>query len=176
MEDTKIALDTLNALSVDEFVDRLRHVFEHSPWVVQAAAAERPYRSIKALQVAFEKTLYGAPVADQLALIQAHPDLAAKLDQIQQLTDFSQREQARAGFAALPEATLERLRAALATYRERFGCPFILCVTEHSADEVLPILEVRVTASADAERLACLFQIARIGWHRICSLVVESYA
>lgn len=163
-------LDDLNGLSEAAFVERLRHVFEHSPWVVEAAAKERPFSSLKALQATFEKVLYAAPVAAQVDLIRAHPDLAAKLDQLPKLTDFSQAEQARAGFAGLPEATLESMRAALAAYRERFGHPFILCVTEHSAAEVLPILEARVSATGDAERLACLFQIARIGWHRICSL------
>lgn len=163
-------LEDLNSGSVEAFLERLHYVFEHSPWVVEAAASERPFSSLKALQTTFEKILYAAPVEQQLALIRAHPDLAAKLDQLPKLTDFSQAEQSKAGFAGLPEATLDQMRALLKAYRERFGYPFILCVTEHPAEDVLPILEVRVEATVEAERLACLFQIARIGWHRICSL------
>ncbi|MEM7791636.1 MAG: 2-oxo-4-hydroxy-4-carboxy-5-ureidoimidazoline decarboxylase [Verrucomicrobiota bacterium] len=165
-------LEDLNRGSAVAFLEQLRHVFEHSPWVVEAAASERPFYSLKALQATFEKILYAAPVEQQLALIRAHPDLAAKLNQLPKLTDFSQAEQSKAGFSSLPEATLERMRVLLKAYRERFGHPFILCVTEHPAADVLPILEVRVEATAEAERLACLFQIARIGWHRICSLAV----
>jgi len=172
MEASPIKLDALNAMDVAEFVAYLRHVFEHSPWVIEAAASERPFTSVKALQATCEKVLYGASRQSQLDLIRAHPDLAAKLEQIQALTDFSQKEQARAGFAALPEATLDEMRAVLAEYREKFSYPFILCVSEHSAEDVLPILKARLGAGEDAERLACLFQIARIGWHRICSLVV----
>ncbi|WP_269526595.1 2-oxo-4-hydroxy-4-carboxy-5-ureidoimidazoline decarboxylase [Coraliomargarita parva] len=164
-------LKTLNGLSREAFSEALGQVFEHSPWVVELAAGQRPFSHVKALQAACESALYGASPEQQVALIQAHPDLAAKLDQLPKLTDFSQAEQKRAGFAALPEATLAQMREVLAAYRERFGHPFILCVTEHPAADVLPMLEVRCQASPEAERMACLFQIARIGWHRICSLV-----
>lgn len=166
-------LKTLNALSPRAFVDALGSVFEHSPWVVEAAAQERPFVSLKALQAACESALYGADAETQRNLIRAHPDLAAKLDQLSELTEFSQREQDRAGFMSLDPEVLASLRANLRAYRERFGHPFILCVTEHPAEDVLPILEVRRRAGADAERLACLFQIARIGWHRFRHLVSE---
>jgi len=168
------SLEQLNEMAADAFVQALGQVFEHSPWVVVAAAERRPFQSEKALLAACENALYGAKPAIQLELIRAHPDLAAKLDQLPKLTEFSQQEQGRAGFAALSPAVLEQMRDALARYSERFGHPFILCVTEHPAEDVLPILEMRLAASADAERLACLYQIARIGWHRICSLLDPS--
>lgn len=164
-------LSNLNTQSTEDFVAYLSALFEHSPWVVEAAAASRPFATTKALQAACESALYAASPEVQLELIRAHPDLAAKLDQLSGLTDFSRQEQDRAGFMQLEASELERLRAGLAAYRERFGHPFILCVSEHPASDVLPILEVRRQADPAAERLACLFQIARIGWHRICSVV-----
>lgn len=166
-------LKDINSKPREDFVACLGGVFEHSPWVMEAAAAARPFKTVKALQAACESALYGAIPETQLALIQAHPDLAAKLDQLEELTEFSRQEQDRAGFMRLPAAELDALRTGLTAYRERFGHPFILCVTEHTASEVLPMLEVRLRAEADAERLACLFQIARIGWHRICSLLED---
>jgi len=165
------SLEQLNEMPVNSFLDALGHIFEHSPWVVATAAQWRPFASEKALFAACENALYGADVEVQLKLIRAHPDLAAKLDQLPKLTEFSQQEQGRAGFAGLTPAGLERMRAALSAYTGRFGHPFILCVTEHSAVDVLPILEVRALASGNAERLACLYQIARIGWHRLCTLL-----
>jgi 2-oxo-4-hydroxy-4-carboxy-5-ureidoimidazoline decarboxylase len=165
------SLDQLNEMPAADFVQALGQIFEHSPWVVEAAALMRPFPNTKTLLVACENALYGADAATQLALIRAHPDLAAKLDQLPKLTEFSQQEQGRAGFAALAPEVLQQMREALARYTERFGHPFILCVTEHPAEDVLPLLQLRTAANADAERLACLFQIARIGWHRICSLV-----
>ncbi|MEO0509256.1 MAG: 2-oxo-4-hydroxy-4-carboxy-5-ureidoimidazoline decarboxylase [Verrucomicrobiota bacterium] len=169
-----ITLEKLDTLSASEFVSTLEQVYEHSPWVVEAVAGARPFANLKVLQAACESALYGADPEIQMELIKAHPDLAAKLDQLPKLTDFSQAEQRRAGFAALAPEVLERMRVALAVYRERFGHPFILCVTEHPAEDVLPLLELRCQSTADAERLACLYQIARIGWYRINGLVREA--
>lgn len=164
-------IDQLNALDEAGFLNLLREVYEHSPWVIEASAKQRPFPSVAALQASCESTLFAAEPDVQYGLICAHPDLAAKLETIRELTDFSQREQDRAGFAGLPETTLEAMRETLGSYRRKFGHPFILCVSEHPAAEVLPILEIRIAASPEAERLACLFQIARIGWHRICTLI-----
>jgi len=164
-------LDELNESAVPEFVGALAQVYEHSPWVIQSAAAYRPFKSVKSMQAVCEAVLYGASVEGQTALIQAHPDLAAKLDELARLTEFSQAEQARAGFAALPADSIAELRKALAAYRQRYGHPFILCVTEHRAEEVLPLLKARSHGSAQAERMACLYQIARIGWHRLGGLL-----
>ena len=166
-------IEDLNQKSPEDFVACLSSIFEHSPWVVEAAAAAQPFPTIKALQAACENALYAADPEVQQTLIRAHPDLAAKLDQLSELTDFSRQEQDRAGFMRLSADELAALRAKLTEYRQRFGHPFILCVSEHTARDVLPILEVRVQAKPEAERLACLFQIARIGWHRICTIVEE---
>jgi 2-oxo-4-hydroxy-4-carboxy-5-ureidoimidazoline decarboxylase len=165
-----LTLKTLNQLPTDAFVDALREVYEHSPWVIRSVAGRRPFGSRAALHAACESALLAAEEAAQRALIEAHPDLAAKIERLQELTDFSREEQSRAGFAGLPEATLGELREALGEYRERFGHPFILCVSDFPAADVLPILRVRLTARPEVERLTCLFQIARIGWHRICTL------
>ncbi|MGJ8640220.1 MAG: 2-oxo-4-hydroxy-4-carboxy-5-ureidoimidazoline decarboxylase [Opitutaceae bacterium] len=167
----KYSLTQLNAFELPDFVEALSTVYEHSPWVIADAAKLKPFGTVKALQTACETVLYGASVEKQIALIQAHPDLAVKLDQLPKLTDFSQAEQSRAGFAALPSESLDELRVSLEAYREQFGHPFILCVTEHPATDVLSIVQMRLQADADAERIACCCQIARIGWHRLCSIV-----
>lgn len=173
MNDTAPTLDELNQMSLNEFATKLKMLYEHSSWVVVEAADARPFSSIKSMQAVFESVIFGADSESQQQLIDAHPDLAAKLDQIAELTDFSQAEQKRAGFASLPTAELNALRTALAKYRQHFGHPFILCVSEHSADEVLPILEARSTANKPSEKIACLAQITRIGWHRLTQLVSD---
>lgn len=169
----KYTISSLNEMSVEDFVSALGHIYEHSPWVVEKAAEMRPFPNMKVLQAACDAALFGAEESVQVELIQAHPDLAAKLDTLPKLTDFSQAEQKRAGFAALSEDVLDQMREALGAYREKFDHPFILCVTEHPAEDVLPLLALRLGANPDAERLACLYQIARIGWHRLVSLIEE---
>lgn len=165
------SLQSLNGVSEEVFCEYLSGVFEHSPWVVKEALAWRPFLSIQAMQAAFEAIIYGAENEKQRALIEAHPDLAAKLDDLPQLTDFSQAEQSRAGFGSLSPEELTVLREKLAAYRKKFSHPFILCVTEHPARDVLPILSVRLQATAAAEHAASLYQVGRIGWYRLHQLV-----
>ena len=171
MNSQNIPIEELNQLSNSEWMSIMGRLYEHSPWVAEAAVKARPFPSKKALQVRFESVPFGADAAEQTQLIAAHPDLAAKMDELEALTDFSQSEQSRAGFSALPKETFDTLRQRLSVYRETFGHPFILCISDHKASETLPILEQRLQASARAERLACLAQIARIGWHRLHSIV-----
>ncbi|MEM9158587.1 MAG: 2-oxo-4-hydroxy-4-carboxy-5-ureidoimidazoline decarboxylase [Verrucomicrobiota bacterium] len=171
MSEDSITIEDLHRLEDDEWLGLLAKLYEHSPWVVQEAVKGRPYPGKKALQARFETIIFGAPQSKQDQLIEAHPDLAAKMDELAELTDFSQTEQNRAGFSALPEEIFETLRETLAIYKEKFGHPFILCVSEHKAFDVLPILTQRLQGSENAERIACLAQIARIGWHRLDSII-----
>ena len=168
---SKISLVQLNTMDTAAFTKVLFGVYEHSPWVIAEAAHYRPFSSLKELQASCEAAIDRAPHEAQLLLIQAHPDLAAKLDQLPHLTEFSQSEQSKAGFAKLTPAEIDELRAELMSYRVRFGHPFILCVTEHSAEDVLPILKRRMQSEPNAEKSNCLSQITRIGWHRLCSIL-----
>ncbi|MDQ8187766.1 2-oxo-4-hydroxy-4-carboxy-5-ureidoimidazoline decarboxylase [Pelagicoccus sp. SDUM812002] len=166
-----ISLETLNALPSDDYADRLDSLYEYSPWIVERSAGLRPFPTIKSMQASFEGLIYGADSNLQRSLLQAHPDLAAKLDELACLTDFSQAEQARAGFATLAPNEFEALRSELARYRRRFDHPFILCVNDHGAEDVLPILRARISESQQSEGIACLAQVCRIGWHRLQQIV-----
>ena len=171
MNSEKISIGKLNLVRGVEWIALMGKLYEHSPWVVEEAVKGSPFSDRKALQARFESVIFGAEEEMQSQLITAHPDLAAKMDELAELTDFSQSEQKRAGFSALPRDTFNTLRETLSNYRERFGHPFILCVSDHRASETLPILKQRLQASPRSEHLACLAQIARIGWHRLDTIV-----
>ena len=85
----------------------------------------------------------------QVALIQAHPDLAGKAAIAGELTAESAREQSSAGLSRLtPEqfATFTRLNQA---YREKFGFPFVICAREHSAANILEHFATRLEHPRD---------------------------
>lgn len=168
-----ISLSDLNSLTVNDYVARLDSLYEFSPWIVGQSAAHRPFVTLKSMQATMESIIYGADFRQKQELLQAHPDLAAKLDELSNLTEFSQAEQNRAGFGSLPAGEFEALRAELARYRDRFGHPFILCVSEHQASDTLPILRARIPSSPESELISCLAQVARIGWYRLQLLVSE---
>ena len=166
-----VSLHQLNKLDGERFSIILNGVYEHSPWIIEGAFNCRPFNTIEELHDTCATLINGASHDTQLSLIRAHPDLAAKLEQLTKLTRFSQEEQSKAGFSSLPLDVIRQLRKELVRYRKIFGHPFILCLAENTAADVLPILKIRMQHDSNTERTSCLFQITRIGWHRLCSLI-----
>ena len=88
------------------FVATYGHVFEHSPWIAEAAwdaGLPADADTAEGLHRALCAALDPAPAERKLALIQAHPDLAGKLAQAGRLTTKSTSEQASAGLDRLTD-------------------------------------------------------------------------
>jgi len=107
----------------------------------------------------------------QVALIQAHPDLAGKAAIAGELTAESAHEQSSAGLSRLaPEefATFTRLNHA---YRERFGFPFVICAREHNATSILEHFAARLEHTRTQEIDTALGEIAKIARLRLLDVV-----
>ena len=50
-----LSIAAINALSRDEFIQRLGGVFEHSPWVAETAFAKRPFADVAGLKPGRER-------------------------------------------------------------------------------------------------------------------------
>jgi N-carbamoyl-L-amino-acid hydrolase len=123
-----LTLDQINSASMADFVALLDGTYEHSPWVAEAAAAQRPFATLAALKHALATAVRTAPRAQQLALIRAHPELAGKAMVSQTLTAESSNEQQTSGLTACSPAEFARIQQLNADYNARFGWPFILAV------------------------------------------------
>lgn len=156
MTSARIISGMTNRLRIDEV--SLEHLFEHSSWVVQRALALGPFDDASDLHRAMMQVVQAARLDEQLALIRAHPELAAKVA----LTAASSTEQEGAGLKALSEAEFKKFAALNKDYQERFGFPFIICVRLHSKDSILAAFEQRLTNSQTAERAAALAEIGKI--------------
>ncbi len=165
-------LARLNAASLDDARAMLEGISEHSPWIAEAAIAQRPHASVAALKLAMARVVREADPDRQRALVRAHPELTGKAALAGTLTAASCDEQTRAGLAhCSPEefASLQRLNAA---YRERFGWPFILAVRGPrgrglTRAEIIANFERRLASHPDTEFAECLRQIDRIAELRI---------
>ncbi len=157
-------------LSRADFVARFGHIFEHSPWIPEAAfdaglpgdadGADGLHRALCAV-------LRAASPERKRALINAHPDLAGKLARADALTADSTQEQASAGLDQLSEAEYERFAALNAAYKEKFGIPFILAVKGRTKDEILETFERRISHDPETEFTEALGQIERIALLRL---------
>jgi OHCU decarboxylase len=166
-----ISLEALNALPVSEFVATLGAIFEHSPWVAERAAAERPFTSRLQLLDAMRAVVQTAPADEQLGLIRAHPQLGARGRSKAQLTEASAREQRRAGLDACTDDEFAQLLRLNAVYMRKFSFPFILAVRGHGPESILAALGSRIGNDAEFERHTALTQIGLIGGYRLADVV-----
>lgn len=167
------SLTELNAMPLDQFVAVLGGIFEHSPWVAEGAAGGRPYASLERLHAALCAVVDAAAPEQQLALIQAHPQLGARGRRLQQLTANSASEQRRAGLDACSDEEYAELLRLNAQYVEKFGFPFILAVRGHTPESILAAMRSRLAHDHAAECSAALLQIGRIAGFRLADTVTS---
>jgi N-carbamoyl-L-amino-acid hydrolase len=73
-----LTLEQINAATPAEATALLDGLYEHSPWIAEAAMSQRPFRSLAHLKQVMAQVVRDAGRERQLALIRAHPELAGK--------------------------------------------------------------------------------------------------
>ncbi len=167
-----LTLDRLDSATQAEFTALLDGSYEHSPWIAAAAWLHRPFATLAALKHALVTAVRDAGRDAQLALVQAHPELAGKAMVAQTLTAESTREQGRAGLTACTPDEFARIQQLNADYREKFGWPFILAVRGPRGlglgkAEIIATFERRLAGHRDFEFAECLRHIHRIAELRL---------
>ncbi|MEY4766675.1 MAG: 2-oxo-4-hydroxy-4-carboxy-5-ureidoimidazoline decarboxylase, partial [Pseudomonadota bacterium] len=170
-----LTLADLNAADATRFVQLLDGIYEHSPWIAQAAFAAKPaggFVSLDQLKHALATVVRQAPVDAQLGLIRAHPELAGKAAVAGQLTAESTHEQSKAGLTHCTAEEFARLQQLNADYNAKFGWPFILAVRGPrgqglSRADIIRTFARRLGHTAAFERAECLRNIHRIAEIRL---------
>ncbi|MDP4300779.1 2-oxo-4-hydroxy-4-carboxy-5-ureidoimidazoline decarboxylase [Leptothrix discophora] len=167
-----LTLDHLNGLSQADFTQALDGTYEHSPWIAEAAWAQRPFATLAALKHAMVTVLAQAGVDAQLRLIRAHPELAGKAMVSQSLTAESTNEQGKAGLTDCTPAEFAHIQQLNADYNATFGFPFILAVRGPrglglNRHEIIATFERRLRHPVDVERAEALRNIHRIAEIRL---------
>ena len=160
----------LNQAPSQEALIWLEGIYEHSPWVGESALALRPFRSLPHLKWALAHSVMQADPAQQLALIKAHPLLAAKANP--DLTRESQQEQQAASLWQSTPEQAQLLNELNHAYLAKFGWPFIVAVRGPRGNGLTPqailnTLQRRLQQSPAAEFQECLRQIHRIAELRL---------
>ncbi len=162
-----IALSEINGLNREEFIRVAGPVFEHSPWIADVAATQRPFPTRAALHTAMCAIVQNAGEEKQLALIRAHPDLVGRAV----LTAESNREQTAAGLMQLTPGEVALFDRYNTEYKARFGFPFIICARKNKKEAILAAFPVRLKNSREAEIKAALDQIFQIAELRLADLI-----
>ena len=128
--------------------------------------AARPFDSAAAMAAAADAVWWSLDRADWLEAFAAHPRIGSDRADT---SEWSAREQA--GVASASAGLRERLAAANCEYERRFGYIFIVCAMGKGADEMLAMLEDRLTNDADAELRSAAEEQRKITRLRLLKLV-----
>jgi len=172
MSTTPLSLDALNRAPAPQFAQALAGTYEHSPWIVEAAAQKRPFATLAALKRALVEVVRDAPRGPQLALIRAHPELAGKAMVSKTLTAESTHEQGKAGLTECTPEEFARIQRLNADYNGKFGFPFILAVrgprgSGLSKRDIIATFARRLANHPDFEFAEALRNIHRIAELRL---------
>lgn len=158
----------MNETETAEFVARYGGVYEHSPWVAEAAASVLDAGASRdTVRRVMADCVDNAAKERQLELMRAHPDLAGKAAIAGTLTAESTGEQASAGLDQCTAAEFERFQSLNTAYRRKFGFPFIMAVRGASRSDILKAFAERVNNPTDVEFEAALAEIHRIAELRL---------
>ena len=157
-------------MSREDFVAAFGGIFEHSPWIAEAAYALElgpAHDTPGGLHNALARVFRGASDADRLKVLTAHPDLGGKLAAAKKLTAASTAEQAAAGLDALTDAERARFTDLNERYMARFGFPFIIAARDHDKAGILAAMERRLAHDGDTEFAEACRQVERIAELRL---------
>lgn len=159
-----------SALSHPHFLKIYGNIYEHSPWVADAAWAMREQQNIdtvEGLHLAMSHAVDNAEEARKLALLRAHPELACAKGE---LTEASQSEQAGAGLKHCTAEEFEEFQQLNDAYYQKFGFPFIVAVKGLNKLDILQSFRARIKHQPADEFVTAIAQVHRIAAFRLEAL------
>lgn len=163
-----------SAMDRDTFVRTFGGIYEHSPWIAEAAWALElgpAHDTATGLASALARVFRAADADRRLAVLTAHPDLAGKLAAARKLTPDSTAEQASAGLDVLTDAEHAEFTRLNAAYTAKFGFPFIIAVRDHDKASILRAFHARLDHDRSAELAEACAQVERIALYRLKALL-----
>ena len=167
-----MTLQELNALDAPSALKYLDGIYEHSPWIAEAALSLRPFHGLPHLKQVMANVVRQASREQQITLLRAHPELAGKAMLAKALTAESSNEQSVSGLTHCSADELALIQKLNAAYNAKFGWPFLLAVRGPrglglTRAEIIATLQRRLAGHPDFELAECLRNIHRIAEIRL---------
>jgi OHCU decarboxylase len=156
-----------------DFMAQFGGIYEHSPWVAAtllAQGCDAQDDQLTHFAARMAGIVDAAGHKAQLALLQAHPELAGKLAIAGNLTAESSAEQAGAGLDACSADEFARFQTLNTRYGAAFGHPFIIAVRGLTRGDILTAFEQRVTNDPATEFATALAEVHKIARLRLADL------
>lgn len=162
-----VTINQLNKVSQLQFVQILKDIFEHSPWIPERTWSYRPFSALEDLHEKMVIIVKESTDVEKLDLIQAHPNLGARLE----MSTSSVKEQANAGLSQLSPKEYEDFSLLNKQYMDKFGFPFIMAVKGQTKGEIYSSMERRVKHPLKDEFETALSEIEKIALFRLKELL-----
>lgn len=147
-----------------DFVKKYGSIYEHSPWVAEAAYG------VSDIPAVMRATVDAAPYERKLALIKAHPDLACAPADLSKLTKDSVSEQTGAGLNQCTPEEFSEFQKLNTDYKVKFGFPFIIAVKGLTRVDILAAFRKRMGNDPQVEFNTAIEQIHKIAGFRLAAL------
>lgn len=159
-----MTLDELNHLDVPRADAEFKRCCGSTRWAAAMTAA-RPFPSLDAMRDGAARIWASLHPTDWLEAFAAHP----KIGEQRPVSAWSTAEQA--GMASAGDDARVRLAALNAAYETRFGYIFIVCATGRTPDEMIALLDARLTNDPAAELPIAAAEQGRITALRLAKLL-----
>jgi OHCU decarboxylase len=169
----KNRLDQLNSLSPEQAEAELIKCCGAPNWARLLTRAG-PFNSLEDLLAKADSVWWSLSEQDWLDAFRAHPKIGeqkAAAAQSEQARNWSAQEQSGAESAAAE--TKAALAAGNRKYEERFGFIFIVCATGKTSEELLAILNERLTCEPETELRAAAEEQRKITQLRLEKLLKQ---
>ena len=165
-------LASWNAMNVQRALEAMLACCGSRRWAAEMVAL-RPIADVFQLSVAADRLWKTMEEADWLQAFACHPRIGERKNAhaSQQSAAWSQQEQSSAQQAS--DRVLAELAAGNALYQERFGFSYIVCATGKSAEEMLAILNRRLSSERLSELREAAEQQRQIMQIRLGKWLVE---
>lgn len=179
---SKPTVPELLAQPKEQVLEFLGKIYEHSAWIAEKFYQENiekegydgNIQNVNDLFLAMQSIVDNSSTEQKLELLEAHPDLCAKIDQLKSLTKESQEEQSKAGLASMTDEERSKFGTLNEEYKSKFGFPFILAARNATKYTVLSAIEGRVHLTRDVEFAGALVQVSKIAWMRLLAALDTS--
>lgn len=162
-----VSINKLNESSEEEFVEILKDIFEHSPWIPKKALQYSPFSSVNDLHEKMVQIVIDSPYEEKLALIQAHPNLGTRIE----MSKSSVEEQKGAGLSQLTVDEYRNFTEINTQYMKKFGFPFIMAVKGRTKQEIYSTMKNRINNDKQTEFEKALSEIFNIAFFRLKDLL-----
>jgi len=167
-------IKNINTLSVDNFVDTFKNIFEKTELIAVLSEKKRPFSNKNNLINTFMIEFDNLKDKEKKNIIKNHPDLGNKLKIKNNLTEMSKNEQKNAGLDNCTEEEYIFFSKKNNEFKLKFDIPFIFAVKGANKTEIITEFKRRLNnIDTKKEFEESIKQVKKIAFFRLDEIIDE---